>query len=287
MLISTFNVKPQAEGWGILATIRQFPHRRTDMSSSHGKFVWHELMTTDTAAAERFYRSVIGWDARDSGMPGMAYTMFAAGKTDVAGLMQIPEAARAMGAGPSWTGYIAVDDVDATAAQVSQEKGTVFRAPDDIPGVGRFAIVADPQGAVFALFKGAGEMSQEPAPGGTPGHAGWHELHAGDRETAFAFYSKLFGWTKGEALEMGPGFIYQIFGRGAEMMGGMMTKNQAEPMPFWLYYFNVADVDGAVARIESGGGKFLNGPHQVPGGSWIAQARDPQGAMFAVVGPRG
>jgi hypothetical protein len=257
------------------------------MSDSHGKFVWYELMTTDTAAAESFYRSVIGWGARDAGMPGMAYTLFAAGKTDVAGLMQLPEAARAMGAGPSWIGYVAVDDVDASAAQVKQEKGSVYRAPDDIPGIGRFAIVADPQGAVIALFKGSGEMPGEPMPGGTPGHAGWRELHAGDREAAFAYYSKLFGWTKGEAHEMGPAFIYQIFGRGSEMLGGMMTKNEAVPAPFWLYYFNVAGVDGAVTRIEAGGGQVLNGPHQVPGGSWIVQGRDPQGAMFAIVGPRG
>lgn len=257
------------------------------MSDSHGKFVWYELMTTDTAAAERFYRSVIGWDAHDSGMPGMAYTLFAAGMTDVAGLMQVPEEARAMGAPPSWIGYVAVDDVDASAAQVKQEKGSVYRAPDDIPGIGRFAIVADPQGAVLALFKGAGEMPGAPAPGGTPGHAGWRELHAVDRDAAVAFYSKMFGWTKGEALEMAPGFVYQIFTRGSEMLGGMMTKNENSPAPFWLYYFNVAGVDGAVARIEAGGGQVLNGPHQVPGGSWIVQGRDPQGAMFAIVGPRG
>lgn len=258
------------------------------MSNHHGKFVWHELMTTDMGAAEAFYRAVVGWDAHDSGMPDMSYKLFTAGKIDVAGLMTIPAEAAKMGTRPGWTGYIAVDDVDARAAEVKQAKGSVYRPPGDIPGVGRFAIVADPQGAVFALFKGTAEMPDQPPAEALPGHVGWHELHAADREAAFAFYAKLFGWTKGEALDMGPAGLYQIFAReGVAMMGAVMTKEEAEPAPFWLYYFNVGEIDAAAARVKAGGGQVLNGPHQVPGGSWIVHCRDPQGAMFALVGPQG
>lgn len=257
------------------------------MPNPFGGFVWYELMTTDPTAAEAFYRGVIGWTARDAGMPEMSYTILSAGEAGVAGLMTIPEAARAMGARPGWMGYVGVEDVDASAAQASREGGTVHRTPADIPGVGRFAVIADPDGAMLALFRwGSDEPERPPAPGGTPGHAGWRELHASDREAAFAFYAKLFGWTKGEAMDMGAMGIYQIIVRNGEMLGGMMTKSAAMPVPFWLYYFNIDDIDAAMARVRDGGGQILHGPQQVPGGSWIAQCLDPQGAAFALVGPK-
>lgn len=209
------------------------------MSATHGKFVWYELMTTDTAGAEDFYRDVIGWGAQDAGMPGMSYTLFKAGETSVGGMMALPQSACAEGARPGWIGYVAVDDVDKGAAQVEREGGKILRSPDDIPGVGRFAIIADPQGATLALFKPAAQAAQEEGPAAaphTPGHGGWHELAAADREAAFAFYAKLFGWKKAEAMDMGPMGVYQIFSTGSELMsGGMMTKPDAMPAPSWLY----------------------------------------------------
>jgi uncharacterized protein len=174
------------------------------MSKNAGKFVWYDLMTSDTKAAESFYRSAIGWDAKDSGKTDRSYTLFSAGPAMAAGLMPIPEDARKAGVRPCWTGYIAVDDVDAYAARVKAAGGAIHRAPEDIPGVGRFAVAADPHGAVFNLFSVPdGPESPQIAPG-TPGHVGWHELHAGDGVSAFAFYSGLFGWTKAEAMDMGP-----------------------------------------------------------------------------------
>jgi predicted enzyme related to lactoylglutathione lyase len=257
------------------------------MSDPAGKFCWYELMTTDTAAATAFYENVVGWRAQDSGMPGMAYTLLFAGESPVGGLMALPEEARKAGARPGWAGYIWVSDVDATAAQIKSAGGSVHRPPDDIPNIGRFAVVADPQGAIFVLFKDAGgERPPQPAPG-TPGLAGWHELQASDREAAFAFYSSLFGWTKAEAFDMGdPVGLYQLFATGDAAVGGMMNKMAGVPVPFWLYYFTVTDIDAAIARVTDGGGQIMHGPVQVPGGVWIAQGLDPQGAMFAVVGPR-
>jgi predicted enzyme related to lactoylglutathione lyase len=259
------------------------------MSASHGKFVWYELMTTDTAGAEAFYKAVVGWGTQDSGMPGMAYTLLNAGGTAIGGLMALPEEARKAGMRPGWTGYVAVDDVDASAAQLTKAGGAVHRAPDNIPGVGRFAVVADPQGATFVLFKAAAEgPGAPPAPApGTPGHPGWRELHAADQEAAFGFYSGLFGRTKAEPFDMGPMGIYQLFATGDAPVGGMMTKMETAPVPFWLYYFNVAGIDAAASRVKAAGGQVQNGPHEVPGGSWILQGLDPQGAMFALVGPRG
>lgn len=142
------------------------------MTSMQGKFVWYELLTSDAAAAEAFYRSVIGWTARDSGHPDMAYTILSAGETMVAGLMALPEQARSAGARPGWNGYVAVDDVDAASGQFVADGGRVHMPPADIPGIGRFAVVSDPQGAVITLFRPNDGGNQPPAAPGVPGHAG-------------------------------------------------------------------------------------------------------------------
>ena len=256
------------------------------MPEIKGRFVWYDVMTTDTKAAEAFYKSVIGWDMKDAGMSDSSYTLLSMGPTMVGGLMAIPDDAKAMGARPGWLGYIGVDHVDAYAARVKAAGGSIRRPPADIPGVGRFAVVTDPHGAVFILFNGASDQGPAAVAAGTPGHIGWHELQAGDREGAFTFYSGLFGWTKTEAMDMGPMGIYQMFATGGPAVGGMMTKVPEAPMPFWLYYFNVKSVEATLARVTQGGGKVLHGPREVPGGSWIAQCLDPQGAMFAIVGPK-
>ena len=256
------------------------------MANPHGAFVWYELMTSDLQAAEAFYRKVVGWTAQDSGMSDRTYTIVSAGATPVGGLMSIPEEARKMGAGPAWLGYIGVPDVDASTAALKAAGGAVYRAPQDIPGVGRFAVVADPQGATFMLFKGSAEHGPAPAAPGTPGHVGWRELHAADGAKAFAFYSAQFGWSKAEAMDMGARGVYQIFTTGADPVGGMMTKMPEQPVPAWLYYFNVEAVDAAVARVNEAGGKVINGPTEVPGGSWIVNCIDPQGALFALVGAK-
>lgn len=256
------------------------------MAGHHGKFVWYELMTTDTKAAETFYKDVVGWDARDAGMPGVNYTLFTKGDHQVAGLMTMPEGALEMNVPPAWLGYIGVDNVDAAATTVAAKGGKIHRAPDDIPGIGRFAIATDPHGAVFALFTGIGDppLAVDPM---TPGQIGWHELMSGDLDTAVSFYSEVFGWTKDHAMDMGDMGTYQIFAIDGAQAGGMMTKPQDIPSPYWLYYFNVASLDTAIERVKAGGGRIVLEPMEVPGGAWIIQALDPQGALFALVGQRG
>jgi len=253
------------------------------LSASPKSFVWYELMTTDMNAAEAFYRAVVGWDARNWGEPG-TYTLMSVGDTMVAGLMPLPAEVSAAGGRPGWLGYIGVEDVDAATDGLVQAGGTVYRAPSDIPEVGRFSVVADPQGAVFMLFTPLGG-DRPPAPAGTPGHIGWHELHAVDWQEAFDFYAGQFGWTKADAIDIGPMGTYQLFAAGHAPIGGMMNKVDAMPMPAWIYYFNVAEADAAAARVTEQGGSVLVGPHQVPGGSWILQCMDPQGALFALVAP--
>src|SRR5438105_1625895 len=99
------------------------------MSKAHGKFVWYDVMTSDTKAAESFYRNAIGWDAKDSGMPDRSYTLLSMGPTMVGGLMPIPEDAFKAGAQPAWMGYIAVDDVDVYAQRVKAAGGAIHRNP--------------------------------------------------------------------------------------------------------------------------------------------------------------
>jgi uncharacterized protein len=193
------------------------------MSDSPSRFVWYELLTTDADAAKAYYADVAGWTTQDAPMPGMTYTLLSAGAAQVGGLMATPQELLDLGIPPCWTGYVGVDDVDASAEKAKSLGGEVRRPPDDIPGVGRFAIVADPLGAVIALFH-ADQPAPEWAPAGTAGHFGWHELYTDDIEKAFAFYAALFGWRKDEALDMGPMGTYQLFAIGERVCGGVMTK---------------------------------------------------------------
>lgn len=244
-----------------------------------GAFVWYDLATTDPEAASRFYASVVGWAVEP--VPEMHYTLLKAGEARAAGLMELPQHVRDRGVPPHWSGYISVGDVDAMVAKVTHAGGELKFGPDDIPGIGRFAVVTDPDGAPFYLFKGVGEAAPEPGMM-SPGHVGWHELCARDHEAAFGFYSGLFGWSRSTAIDMGPMGTYQLFGYGSADRGGMM--NAPEGMhPSWLFYFVVPGVDAALLRVQEGGGIVIRGPQEVPGGAWILMCRDPQGAHFALV----
>jgi predicted enzyme related to lactoylglutathione lyase len=259
----------------------------TNMAASQGRFAWYELMTTDTAAAKAFYGKVVGWGTQvpPTSLPGMEYTLFTSGDIPAAGLMNQPEEAKRMGAPPSWLGYVAVDDVDATAEKVKRLGGAVHVPPMDIPGICRFTVLADPLMATFAVLKFANPSQGEPAQGAL-GHTGWHELHSTDWQKVFTFYSELFGWQKAEAMDMGAMGTYQLFTAGGPAIGGMFNSPAAGQHPFWIYYFNVRGAEEAAARVTAGGGKIIHGLTQVPGGSFIVQCADPQGAMFALVGPR-
>ena len=120
-----------------------------------------------------------------------------------------------------------------------------------------------------------------------PGQVGWRELSAADGPKAYDFYSQMFGWTKTEAMDMGDLGVYQLFAAGGkDAVGGIMTKMADMPMPMWLFYFVVGNIDAAVERVKKAGGQVINGPMEVPGDAWIIQGIDPQGAMFALVGDR-
>jgi predicted enzyme related to lactoylglutathione lyase len=260
-------------------------HQEDQMSESHGKFVWYELLTIDPAQAAKFYSTVIGWEAKDASIPNVPYTLLSIGGESAAGLVEMPEALRSTGGKPIWLGYVGVDDVDKSAALATAKGATLRRSPADIPNIGRFAVLTDPQGALFALFKSRGGDSANLPALRNPGHGGWHELMAANAQDAFTFYESLFGWTKAEAIDMGPMGSYQIFAHNAVQIGGMMTCPQSQTPDGWTYYFNVRDIKDALTRINTAGGTVQMGPQEVPGGSWIIQGLDPQGGRFAVVAP--
>lgn len=255
------------------------------MVDYHGRFVWYELMTTDVAAAEVFYASVVGWGAREASTPAAAYTLFTVGKAFAAGLMPLTEDMRKIGATPRWIGYVGVDDLDAAVDRVRRRGGTVYVPPTNVFNLSRFAVVADPQMASLALIKWLKPSEQEVPDLGKPGRTGWHELLAADLEKAFAFYGELFDWQRAD-VNAGPLGTYQLFSAGGQTIGGMFAKPPTVAVPFWLYYFNVGDIDVAAERVRAGGGQVIEGPLELPGGSWIARCIDPQGAMFALEGRR-
>jgi predicted enzyme related to lactoylglutathione lyase len=241
-------------------------------------------MTTDVAAARTFYAQIVGWKAEDASTPDLTYTYLRAGTALVCGLMELPEEARRMGATPRWMGYVGLGDVDATTDRIKHLGGAIYVRPTN-SNIGRIAVVADPQNAMFGLIDRLQPGQQQPTEPDEAGQVGWHELLATDWAKAFAFYRELFGWQKADA-ELGPTDTYQLFSAGGRMIGGIFTKRPVEPVPYWLYYFNVGDLDAAVDRVASAGGKIFEGPIEVPDGEWIVRCIDPQGAIFALQGKR-
>jgi uncharacterized protein len=250
-------------------------------------WIWYELMTTDPQGAAKFYSDVVGWRVAPypapEGMP--PYLVGHVGDRGVVGIMNMPPTVPA-GMPPNWTGYIHTQNCDETVRAVIEAGGSVKFGPVDLPGVGRIAAVADPEGGVFNLLQ-PGRTDAPPMPAAwTPGSVSWCELHS-NQESNLNFYVKLFGWQKADAMDMGEHGTYQMFTTNdSPMTGGSMRKMQNSPeasMPtYWLFYFSVNGLDAAIERAKQGGGNIFMGPHEVPGGTWIALGNDPQGAMFAL-----
>jgi predicted enzyme related to lactoylglutathione lyase len=241
-------------------------------------FVWHDLMTPDVEAAKKFYASIVGWTYETQ---SPEYQVTLVGGLGTGGIMVTPDHLKAMP--PMWGGYIYTPDVDAACKKIVKLGGAIKREPWDIPGMLRMAVVADPHGAFFNIMQPLSQEERKLPKVGVQGTVGWNELHAGDLKTAWNFYSELFGWTKGTAMDMGAMGLYQIFQINGKDAGAMMKRQDSPPFPMWLYYFNVDGIDAAVTRINNGGGKVVMGPHEVPGNQWIVSAIDSQGGSFQLV----
>lgn len=255
------------------------------MTDNHRHFVWYELMTTDVAGARAFYTEVIGWRAQDASTSHLPYTLLTSGDVEIGGLMGLPEEATKKGAMPRWMGYVGVNDVAVVADQIRRLGGRVY-VPPTKTNIGRISVVADLEMATLGLIDEAQPQQDEFRGLDQPARVGWCELLAAKPDKAFAFYNTLFGWQREEA-EAGAMDSYQLLLAGNQTIGGIFAKREREPVSFWLYYFNVDDIDAATKRLKDAGGRIFEGPVEVPGDTWVARCVDPQGATFAIQGKRG
>ena len=256
------------------------------MTNREGIPIWYELMTDAPDDAQKFYGSVMGWTFTNTpAAPARDYRTFTAADGEgVGGVMQTPDGAPF---GPTWAVYFGVTDVDAMAERVKSLGGSIYMEPQDIPGVGRFAFVGDPQGACFYLMRGDSDGTSTAYAQMRTGHCSWNELVTTDQTAALKFYAALFGWEKFGAMPMGENGEYTFIKSGETGIGAMMDAQDSDAMPFWNFAFNVSDIDTAKTAVESGGGKVTHGPIKIPkDDDWMVQADDPQGARVMFTGPR-
>lgn len=286
------------------------------MGNYHGDFIWYELMTPDFQAAEAFYGPLVGWSFDSD----EAYRHIVASEGHIGGVLQLTPEMTSGGARPAWVGYITVDDVDKMVASITADGGQVHMPARDMEGVGRMAMVSDPQGAMFYVMKPAPPEGREETESFAfsydrprMGHCAWNELSTSDPEAARHFYSKHFGWVKDGEMDMpvlsdavggveggalgkyeflrhagrAPDGSPQEGSGGHGVLGAVMPITPGgAPAPVWTFYFRVPDIDGAADAIENGGGAMLQEPVAIPGGEYSLNAADPHGAAFGLIGPR-
>lgn len=248
-------------------------------AAAQGRFLWHELLTTDMKAAEKFYTAVVGWTITPFEGSPEPYDMWTrADGTPVGGCMAIPQG---MNFPPHWGMYVGVKNLEEGVAAIERAGGSALSPVIDVPTVGRMRTMKDPQGAAFSIYEPV-----NPPPPETPpelGDISWHELYTTDAPAAVRFYGDLYGWRERSAMDMGPMGKYHIFGADRDL-GGIMKKppEMDQAPPHWGLYFRVPDVNAGAERVKANGGKVLNGPMEVPGGSRIVNCMDPQGGHFSL-----
>ncbi len=254
------------------------------MVNPHGSFIWYELMTTDPEAAKRFYGDVVGWTIGDPAPPGeVEYRMIGTADGFAGGVLTLTQEMCDGGARPIWLGYLGVDDVDAAVEKAVAAGATVRMEAFDAPGVGRIAMIMDPQNVPIYLMRGASEEDSNAYQRHGMGHVAWNELMTSDREAALAFYRDHFGYVQDGAMDMGPEMgEYSFISHGGEIVGAVMKASPGSPA-VWQYYIRVPDVDTAAGKVAAGGGQVLFGPMDVPGGERVLIGVDPQGASFGLV----
>lgn len=248
--------------------------------STPGRFVWHDLMTTDLARARLFYAELLGWryQMMDLGAMGQ-YPMILAGQQGIGGMVQLDPRQEM----PShWIAYVTVEDVAAAARRAEAAGGRVCVPPATIPGVGVFAVLEDPTGAYISPYVPASAPGAEPEGVPAPGTVVWNELLTPDAGRAQRFYESVFGWAHG-SLDMGEMGEYHLFRREDKDVAGMMQMPpEATGRPIWMPYFGVEDVDAAEAKAVALGACSFVRPQDIPGIGRFAVLADPAGASFAL-----
>lgn len=278
-----------------MTEVTDAPARDRDAAAlaDQGNFIWYELMTNDAAAAGSFYAAVIkGWTFGERVPTDVDYRMIQRSDGgNAGGVLQLTDEMRSGGARPVWLGYLHVKDVDSSVAAIKSDGGQAMREPWDQPGVGRLAMVTDPQGAPFYLMDPIPPESDPNAVSDVfsvdqPERVRWNELSTSDPDGAIDFYTRHFGWTQEGEMDMGEFGKYRFVQKNGVGIGAVMPRMPEMPVSLWSFYVGVDDIDRAAAAITDNGGKILNGPMEIPGGEFALNGMDPQGASFGLVGPR-
>ncbi|MCA8949383.1 MAG: VOC family protein [Planctomycetes bacterium] len=244
-----------------------------------GRFIWHDLMTKEAAKAQQFYTALFDWQIDERQMGPHVYRMIHCGPGPIGGIVEeanIPNA--------HWMPYVGVDDVDATAAKIREHGGTVCVPPTDIPQTGRFAVVGDPQGAYFSIFKGLPATQGADPDVPVPGRVCWNELYTPDPEAAQKFYTGVFGWQP-EPMDMGEAGTYHVQTLGGKQAGGMMKHPMPDVPPCWVVYFFVEQLTAAAAKAKELGATAMMEGVPIPGIGTFSMLTDPTGAMFTLFEP--
>jgi uncharacterized protein len=261
-----------------------------------GAPVWYELMTPDPGAVAPFYRATLGWEipAEGHAMPnGAEYREIKRGDGGFAGGVLTPTPAMSGGgARPGWMTYFHVDDVDAAVEKATGLGASVHMPPMTMDGVGRMAMIADPQGAPLYLMDPTPPPDRPDAESDVfkamvPGHCWWNELQTTDEPGSTRFYTELLGWSAENTMPMGDKGVYRFVeaeGTGIGAINPWMPEGMAVS---WLPYFGVADIEAACGAAKAHGGTLTHEIHEVPGGDFIFTATDPTGAPVGFVGPKG
>lgn len=240
-----------------------------------GRFVWHDLMTTDASKSRDFYAALLDWQFK--GVPMQAdctYHMILCGPGPIGGIVEeknIPMS--------HWMPYVAVDDVDATAKQITELGGSVCVPPSDIPQTGRFAVVGDPTGAYFSIYKGLPESQGFDPDLPVPGRICWNEVYTTDLDKAQAFYTAVFGWQP-QKKDMGEAGMYHVQMLGDKQAGGMMKVPMPGMPSCWAVYFFVADLAASGSKAKQLGAKPMHENIPIPEIGKFSMYTDPVGAMF-------
>lgn len=252
-----------------------------------GKFIWHDLISDDVAATERFYSGLFAWKFTELPLPGAQYWMITLHGEPVGGMVNqasLP-ASRDIS---QWVSVLSSPDIDASARRVAERGGRVLRAPVAIGTRGHIAVFADPQGAIFAALE---TLTGDPADSAASPPAGgflWHELWTPDPDAAQGFYASLSGLQSNGAETTGASGLavsYFLLSAGEHVRAGIRSRPSPDVPPVWMPYLRLrtlADLEDVLGRVPGLGGEVLVPAIKRPAGGYMALIGGPSGAPIAL-----